>query len=102
MLDRHTEADLLASLREAYQEILEGKRAHQVGGAGEGKGQRPVGMGGAGFHGKVGGLGRQYTGDKAAAKKKADAQYKKDRAAAARERAQRRADGEKDNPLQAG
>ena len=78
--------------------IDEGKRAHGVGGAGEGKGQRPVQVGG--FHGKVGGLGRDYKGDKDAAKKKADAQYAKDRKAKAKERAADRAAGVGKNPLE--
>lgn len=79
--------------------IDEGKRAHTPGGAGDGKGQRPVGVGG--FHGKVGGLGRGYTGDKAAGKKKADAQHADDRKAAAKDRIADKAAGIGKNPLEA-
>jgi hypothetical protein len=94
----HISDDFLESISE---ELLdEGKRAHQPGGAGEGQGQRPVGVGG--FHGNVGGLGRDYKGDKSKGKAAADAQHAADRKAAAKERAERRAAGEKDNPLQAG
>ena len=79
--------------------IIDEGRAHKPGGAGDGKGQRPVGVGG--FHGGVSGLGRDYKGDKVAGKKAADAQHAKDRKAAAKERAADRAAGIGKNPLEA-
>lgn len=59
MIDRHQEADLLKSLAEAYQEICEIKVIRDGGAEQKApKEIRPVKMGGAGFHGKVGGLGK--------------------------------------------
>lgn len=88
MIDRHQEADILRSLAEAYQEIVEGKEqnAGKLGANNLRKavGRRAVGMGGAGFHGSVHGIGKDKKAmnnpaedDKRAAKQKAQA--KKDR-----------------------
>ena len=85
MIDRHQEADILRSLAEAYREICEIKVIRDGGAEQQApKEIRPVGMGGAGFHGKVGGLGKDKKAknnpaedDKRAAKQKAQA--KKDR-----------------------
>ena len=88
MIERHQEADILRSLAEAYQEIIE-RNEQNAGKLGadnlrKAVGRRAVGMGGAGFHGQVYGMGKDKKAknnpsedDKRAAKQKDQA--KKDR-----------------------
>lgn len=63
MIEKHQEADILRSLAETYQEMIEAKEQN-AGKLGKGNlrkavgAHRPVGGGGAGFFGKAAGMGK--------------------------------------------
>lgn len=108
MIERHQEADILRSLAETYQEIMEmGKAVGKAGGKSADhnpKGHAARVSSGSGITmTPAAGLGKEKPkgSDKARANK-FNKQASADRKAAAKERAEMRRDGIKKNPLEAG